>query len=263
MANQRFSNAFREALWEAHGQRCIYCSRPVAFRAMEIDHVIPESLLGDPSALHAMLQRLGVAPGFDLLGFENLAAACSPCNQDKLDRPLADGALMIKLAQVAARIPQLQAGLARMRQERDLDNTLRHIARSLEANRFTPEELLKGLDFVRRMPGGIYGASPSAPPSSPEERRGGTRIRDESRIMWTEAALDDMRALKLNAGELNDLLYRSVQAQSFDVKKLALNDDLFELRAAPEIRLIFKSEISGTTVLQVLSKRRTSLPNRR
>lgn len=256
MAKQQFSNAFREALWEVHGERCIYCSRPIAFMAMEIDHIIPESLLNDQEVLQSLLRRLGVPAGFDLLGYENLALACSTCNKDKRDHPLADGALMIKLAQVADRLARLGQSLERRRTERDLDNTLRHIARSIEANRFTREELLNGLDFARRMPGGIYGASPTAPPPSPEERHGGSRIRDESRIIWTQRAVNDMTNLNLNAGELNDLLYLGVKDGLLNVKKLTFREDLFAARIGHRLRVVFMPGTNGTTVLRVLHRGR-------
>src|SRR4051794_11632776 len=76
MSEQRFSNAFREALWEAHLRKCLYCRKDIAFVEMKVDHVIPESAQKDYKRLLEVRKGLGLGSEFSILGFENLAPSC-------------------------------------------------------------------------------------------------------------------------------------------------------------------------------------------
>lgn len=44
MSQQRFSDIDRRSIWEIHRKRCCYCSQPIRFSELLIDHVIPEWL---------------------------------------------------------------------------------------------------------------------------------------------------------------------------------------------------------------------------
>ena len=73
MAQQKFPAAFREALRNAHGNRCIYCGRELLFRETKVDHVLPESSLKDDSEAMSLKRRFGLPDSFNILGHENLA----------------------------------------------------------------------------------------------------------------------------------------------------------------------------------------------
>lgn len=50
---------------------------------MQVDHIIPEQLLGDPKRLKKVLERFGLLNDFDLNSYENWLPSCGPCNQSK------------------------------------------------------------------------------------------------------------------------------------------------------------------------------------
>lgn len=78
--SKRFSDIDRRSIWEAHGKRCAYCGDPLQFRALFIDHVIPQSLNDAPDELDALLRLCGAPEGFDLHGDLNLVPSCHRCN---------------------------------------------------------------------------------------------------------------------------------------------------------------------------------------
>jgi hypothetical protein len=45
----RFSYAQRYALWRAYDMKFFYCEKPLDFRNMTTDHVLPEHLVNDPT----------------------------------------------------------------------------------------------------------------------------------------------------------------------------------------------------------------------
>lgn len=51
---------------------------------MEVDHVIPESLLDTPTRLREVVESLGRPKDFDLNSYANWMPACRPCNGKKL-----------------------------------------------------------------------------------------------------------------------------------------------------------------------------------
>lgn len=81
----QFSLAQRFAVYTTHGGKYYLCRRPLDLETMEVDHVIPESLLADPARLAAVLKALGRPGGFDINSFANWMPACRPCNGRKLD----------------------------------------------------------------------------------------------------------------------------------------------------------------------------------
>jgi hypothetical protein len=50
---------------------------------MQVDHVIPESLLGEPTKLADALASFGLPATFELQSFENWLPSCSRCNGQK------------------------------------------------------------------------------------------------------------------------------------------------------------------------------------
>lgn len=85
MSTYKFSPAERAAIYSTHCEKCYLCSKPLNLKTMEVDHVIPESLLEKPAELQTVLSAFGLPSDFDLNSFANWLPACSPCNGTKND----------------------------------------------------------------------------------------------------------------------------------------------------------------------------------
>ena len=72
--------ALRVALWEAYSRRCVYCSEPLKFRDLEVDHLIPQRMRNSPDELARVLLELGLPPRVDLDDRFNLVPAHGRCN---------------------------------------------------------------------------------------------------------------------------------------------------------------------------------------
>ena len=71
----------RVALWRANSERCLYCGEAIAFRDLEIDHVIPDSTA--PNALQSLKEKLGLDAAFALDSTRNLVPTHHDCNRKK------------------------------------------------------------------------------------------------------------------------------------------------------------------------------------
>lgn len=147
MAQQKFSNSFREALWETHGKKCFHCRRELLFRDMRVDHIVPEHLHdGDADARAAVLSEIGLPSDFDILGQGNLAPSCDDCNSKKSGSILIGSSAAVALTRIKRSFPALEENLKKQRIERSLDSILRSVARSVKGGVYSLEDLKQELN---------------------------------------------------------------------------------------------------------------------
>lgn len=84
MSKYSFSHAQRFAVYVTHDEKCYMCNRPLDLKTMEVDHVIPESLVDVPDRLQKVFESLGRPADFDVNSYANWLPACRPCNGKKL-----------------------------------------------------------------------------------------------------------------------------------------------------------------------------------
>jgi hypothetical protein len=130
MAKYTFSAAQRWAVYSVHGARCYLCSKPIDLKSMQVDHILPESLLDDPARLGETLRCFGLPARFDLNSYENWMPSCPPCNN-------------LKRATVFAPTPIIQVVLGKAKGKADE-------ARRAEAETLRNQELGKALAVVER-----------------------------------------------------------------------------------------------------------------
>lgn len=141
MSEQSFSQVFREGLWKAHGEKCIYCRRTILFNEMVIDHVIPENLKDSQERLQEVIISHSLASGFDVLGDDNLAPSCAPCNTQKGGDILPPGQVAIIHTKLRNKLGDVYKFSNGRQGARELEGVLRSISRSLEQGKFTIDQL--------------------------------------------------------------------------------------------------------------------------
>lgn len=86
MAKRQFSDHERYAVYTVHNEKCYMCGEPIDLLSMEVDHIIPETLLEEPTKLTTILGTYGLPADFNLQSFANWLPACGPCNNRKRSR---------------------------------------------------------------------------------------------------------------------------------------------------------------------------------
>ncbi|PTE08822.1 hypothetical protein C9427_19390 [Mesorhizobium helmanticense] len=74
------------AVYTAHGEKCYICTRPVDFQSMQVDHIIPETLLDNADVLAKVLKIFNLPESFKIDSYENWMPCCGPCNNKKKAR---------------------------------------------------------------------------------------------------------------------------------------------------------------------------------
>ncbi len=83
MARKEIPTSRRAAIWRAHDKRCIYCTELVTFSDLDIDHVIPHSLLDRQQEFVQVKEEYGLSKTFDIDGLGNLVPSHRHCNYQK------------------------------------------------------------------------------------------------------------------------------------------------------------------------------------
>jgi hypothetical protein len=120
----------RFALYVMGGRKCVWCGRPISFREMEAEHLIPRSLTGDD--LQRVLALHDLPPDYDVEAVRNRAPACRECNGKKGSRIPPDAPIITMVLESAASRAQAverraKAALSR----RDVEDALLQIERIL------------------------------------------------------------------------------------------------------------------------------------
>ena len=83
MRKQNIPTRKRFALWQIHERRCFYCSEPLRFADLWIDHILPENLTSEPKKLNEIIQKYGLGANFSINDYCNWVPSCSHCNRKK------------------------------------------------------------------------------------------------------------------------------------------------------------------------------------
>ena len=83
MSKTTFDNITRSALWTAHKNICFYCSQPLDWGDLHIDHIIPESFLHKNEEFEKVKKNFGLEKTFNLNELYNLVPSHSKCNHRK------------------------------------------------------------------------------------------------------------------------------------------------------------------------------------
>lgn len=115
--------AFRIALLAAWNDRCAWCRAPMALTEMQVDHVVPKTLVGPKLA--AALDDLGQASDYNLEASYNLVPACRRCNRFKGDKVPPNAPIIVFfLRQVRAMAAKVDSAAVRLKQMKKVDQAL-------------------------------------------------------------------------------------------------------------------------------------------
>ncbi|MCP9877830.1 HNH endonuclease [Cyanobium sp. A2C-AMD] len=141
MSQQKFSAAQREAIWLAHERKCAYTRELLDLSAFHIDHVIPESLLDQPSELARIKGSLGLDDGFSVLGYDNLLPCKPGCNLQKSSTVLNNPHTHFFLGIAASKKNEIVQNLERIEKRKDRGRALVLLQQCLERGDLRAEQV--------------------------------------------------------------------------------------------------------------------------
>jgi len=83
MSVTKFDNILKSALWSSYNHICFYCTRPLNWDDIHIDHIIPESISIDKLNFEEIKIRYELDQAFKINAINNLVPTHSKCNLRK------------------------------------------------------------------------------------------------------------------------------------------------------------------------------------
>lgn len=138
MAKFRFNIHQRFAIFTLHGERCYLCSRPLSLFEMEVDHVLPERLGGEPERLSEALRTYSLPTTFELNSYENWLPSCRRCNAVKSDTEFMPSPIVqVQLQQAISKAPRCRALEVQSVTRREVSKALALLARAANTGKST------------------------------------------------------------------------------------------------------------------------------
>ena len=151
MSTYKFSPAHRAAIFSIHSEKCYLCGIPLTLKTMQIDHVIPESLLAKPAQLSASLAALGLSPKFEVNSYDNWLPACGQCNAIKREVVFEPSPIVQLLLQNAAsKAPKAKALAAEIVSERKIAHALNVLERAHDDGKLDDETVQTLAAYVHK-----------------------------------------------------------------------------------------------------------------
>ena len=118
-----------------------FCRAPLDIASMEVDHVIPESLIESPE-LPKILRDLGRPDDFSINGFENWLPSCRRCNGEKSDIVFDPSPIIqVRLQNLAERKNKTKELTEQTASKRKISLALNTLARAHEQGSITDEQI--------------------------------------------------------------------------------------------------------------------------
>lgn len=150
MSRYNFNEHERFAIFCTHGEKCYLCSEPLNLKTMEVDHVIPESLIGT-TELHAVLENLGLPTDFNVNSFANWLPACKPCNGKKSNHVFSSSLMFQNaLENAAKKAPKAESFAADTVSQQKIANALNVFGRASEEERLDDATVAILAVYMRR-----------------------------------------------------------------------------------------------------------------
>ncbi|ELR64622.1 hypothetical protein C942_02315 [Photobacterium marinum] len=209
MSKQSIPPTVRAGIHKVFNEKCFYCNEPINYSELEIDHVIPESLLSDDKKKEKALRKYALESDFEILSYKNLVASCGDCNNKKRDLLLHTGFVAIALAVIESKLPKLKEYLTSKKKDKTLASLLKSMATSLENGAFTQEELIASLSNIFEFPNSHPSLVNSLKPveESPVEFQ---ERDDELDIVWIQHAVDKRGMNKIPSEDVLNALYSGI-----------------------------------------------------
>lgn len=141
MSKTAFDNITRSALWTAYNNLCFYCSRPLDWNDLHIDHIIPEFLSEEKEEFNKVISDLELDIKFDINALSNLVPAHSKCNLRKRHDIFPKATSLFYLALALRTKPKVESEIEKLKHRKNKGQILSKLQSALSTNLIDTKEL--------------------------------------------------------------------------------------------------------------------------
>ena len=143
MSKTTFDNITRSALWTTYKNICFYCSQPLDWGDLHIDHIIPESLLQKLEKFKEIKQDFGLDKNFNLNELYNLVPSHSKCNHRKSDDLFSKSTTLFYLSITDKTESKIKIEIEKLKRNKNKGLILSKLQSALSTNTIDAKDLRK------------------------------------------------------------------------------------------------------------------------
>lgn len=148
----RFDPAARFGVWSAHEGRCFWCGELVAFKDMQLDHVLPRTLSRNPEKLRRAVEQYGLSAEFEIESYDNWVPSCARCNGRKANHLLKSSPAMVHaMSMVEMRARMARDNAERIRADSRKAKVAAVLSQTIEDGELTIDDIKALLEDLRSM----------------------------------------------------------------------------------------------------------------
>lgn len=149
MSKYQFKPSERYAILEVHQWKCYQCSTPIVLNTMQVDHLIPESILEKPDELDRIVKLYSLPTDFNINSYENWAPMCPTCNSKKSDTIMRSSeALLYRFEELAKKAMKARKIEARLNKEKELDQQMISLLDTIYSNKIRLFDVVRTLNAI-------------------------------------------------------------------------------------------------------------------
>lgn len=137
MSQTKIDNITRSSLLKSYNNCCFYCSKPLVWDELHIDHIIPESIIIDNS----IRSEYCLDAEFDVNDLINLVPVHTSCNLRKGNSLFPKQTLLYYYSITKKRKLLIQKNIEALRKQKNRGSILSKLSSALENNLISPKEL--------------------------------------------------------------------------------------------------------------------------
>jgi|GEM_PF-784023 len=141
MPRKPMPTSLRAAIWRAHDKRCVYCTELVKFSDLDVDHIIPHSLLEQKEKLERLKEEYGLPRAFEVDSLTNLIPSHRHCNLQKLGKVLPKNRALHFLSIAEAKALKAERIKAGIKRQMEQDNVTVLVQTALDAGLLSPGQM--------------------------------------------------------------------------------------------------------------------------
>jgi hypothetical protein len=143
MSKTTIDNITRSALWTTYKNICFYCSQPLDWGDLHIDHIIPESLLQKFEKFKEIKQDFELDKNFNLNELYNLVPSHSKCNHRKSDGLFSKSTTLFYLSITNKTVSKIKIEIEKLKRNKNKGLILSKLQSALSTNTIDAKDLKK------------------------------------------------------------------------------------------------------------------------
>jgi hypothetical protein len=146
MSKYKFSESERVAIWRADGEKCFYCSTPVRYSELQIDHIVPERIsTGELEEL-----RVRLPTNFEINSIDNWVTCHQGCNIRKSNLVFETKAILYYIQMARNRAGKARKTLKEFEIGRENDRFLSALTVRIEQGHLSPAAVLSAVGNLQQ-----------------------------------------------------------------------------------------------------------------